>query len=77
MMRVRERKEGRNAHAAEEPTKAKLARLLDREEQVQLDEPRLAQLERAVERGDVACADGGDERREDIREDGEAVHQLV
>jgi hypothetical protein len=76
MMRVRVR-EVRNAHAAEESTEAEFARLFDREEEVQLDEPRLAQLERAVERGDVACADGGDERREDIRKDGEAVHQLV
>ncbi|KAJ7664831.1 hypothetical protein B0H14DRAFT_3179095 [Mycena olivaceomarginata] len=37
----------------------------------------LVLLERTVEARDVTRADRGDERREDVCEDGEAVHELV
>lgn len=66
-----------NAHAAEETPEAELARLLEREQEIELDESRLAQLERVVEGGDVTVADGDDERCEDVREDGKSVHELV
>jgi hypothetical protein len=72
------RERGRDeTHTAEEPAQVQLARLLEREEQFQLDEARLALLERTVEARDIARADRGDERREDVCGDGEAVHELV